>query len=157
MVDVSAQYPPQVLREYSRSLAAIPGDANVDAALLLAGSRGAVAPDDPRSTATRAAVRRELARDHFVYRFRQGPGRLEDAEGAFVLCGFLMAMAEHAAGDTRSAARYFERNRAACGPPGLFSEEFDVRQRQLRGNLPQAFVHAVMLEAAAQLANDTEG
>jgi alpha,alpha-trehalase len=129
-----------------------PGDHNVDAALLLAGIRGAVPPDDPRSTATREAVRHDLARDHFVYRFQQGAGRLEDAEGAFVLCGFLMALAEYAAGAGVSAARYFERNRGACGPPGLFSEEYDVRQRQLRGNIPQAFVHAVMLEAASVLA-----
>ena len=134
-----------------------PDDKHVDAALLLAGIRGAVAPEDPRSTATREAVRDDLARDHFVYRFRQGPGSLEDAEGAFVLCGFLMALAEHAAGNTVEAARYFERNRTACGPPGLFSEEFDVRQRQLRGNLPQAFVHAVMLESAARLAHHSAG
>ena len=52
---------------------------------------------------------------------------------------------------TSRAARWFERNRAACGPPGLFSEEFDVTQRQLRGNLPQAFVHALLLECAATL------
>jgi len=49
---------------------------------------------------------------------------------------------------TVQAARWFERNRAACGPPGLLSEEFDVTQRQLRGNLPQAFVHALLLECA---------
>ncbi len=49
-----------------------------------------------------------------------------------------------------AAARWFERNRAACGPPGLLTEEFDVEQRQLRGNLPQAFVHALLLECAAQ-------
>ena len=30
---------------------------------------------------------------------------------------------------------------SACGPSGLFSEEHDVAQRQMRGNLPQAFVH----------------
>ena len=35
---------------------------------------------------------------------------------------------------------------------GLFSEEYDVTQRQLRGNLPQAFVHALMLECCARLA-----
>lgn len=40
---------------------------------------------------------------------------------------------------------------AACGPPGLLAEEYDVRQRQLRGNLPQAFVHAMLLEAAQRL------
>jgi GH15 family glucan-1,4-alpha-glucosidase len=50
-----------------------------------------------------------------------------------------------------TAVRYFERNRAACGPPGLFSEEYDVTQRQLRGNLPQAFVHAMLLECAVTL------
>ena len=50
------------------------------------------------------------------------------------------------------AARWFERNRAACGSPGLFTEEYDVEQRQLRGNFPQAFVHAAMLETARRLA-----
>ena len=129
-----------------------PTDDNVDAALLLAGLRGAVAPDDPRTTATVDAVREELCRDHYVYRFRQSAGPLEDAEGAFLLCGFLMALAEQAAGNLVEAMRYFERNRAACGPPGLYSEEYDVRQRQLRGNIPQAFVHALMLEASARLA-----
>lgn len=51
-----------------------------------------------------------------------------------------------------AASRWFERNRAACGPPGLYSEEYDVVQRQLRGNLPQAFVHALLLESASRLA-----
>jgi GH15 family glucan-1,4-alpha-glucosidase len=32
------------------------------------------------------------------------------------------------------------------------AEEFDVEQRQLRGNLPQAFVHATLLEASIRLA-----
>ena len=49
--------------------------------------------------------------------------------------------------------RYFERNRAACGPPGLFGEEYDVAQRQLRGNIPQAFVHALLVETALRLAH----
>ena len=47
--------------------------------------------------------------------------------------------------------RWFERNRGALGPPGLFTEEFDVVQRQLRGNLPQAFVHALLIESATHL------
>jgi alpha,alpha-trehalase len=56
-----------------------------------------------------------------------------------------------ACGDTTAAARWFERNRAARGPADLYTEEYDVRQRQLRGNLPQAFVHAGMLECAVRL------
>jgi len=50
------------------------------------------------------------------------------------------------------ACRYFERNRAGCGTPGLFSEEYDIRERQLRGNLPQTFVHALTFEASSRSA-----
>jgi alpha,alpha-trehalase len=68
-----------------------------------------------------------------------------------VLCGFQMALATHQQGNQVEAVRWFERNRGALGPPGLFTEEFDVVQRQLRGNLPQAFVHALLIEAAVTL------
>jgi GH15 family glucan-1,4-alpha-glucosidase len=62
-----------------------------------------------------------------------------------------MSMATHQQGDRVEAVRWFERNRAALGPPGLFTEEYDVVQRQLRGNLPQAFVHALLIESAVTL------
>jgi GH15 family glucan-1,4-alpha-glucosidase len=126
-----------------------PGDDRLDASLLLAAVRGAVPPDDPRSLATLAGVEGELAEDGYAYRYRADHRPLGDAEGAFLLCGFWMALAWWQQGDSERALRWFERNRAACGPPGLLSEEFDVRQRQLRGNLPQAFVHALLLECAA--------
>jgi hypothetical protein len=126
-------------------------DQRVDASLLLPALRGAVDPRAPVSTATVDAVRRDLGRDGYVYRFRQAPGPLAEAEGAFVLCGFQMALATHQQGDQVEAVRWFERNRGALGPPGLFTEEFDVVQRQLRGNLPQAFVHALLIEAAITL------
>jgi GH15 family glucan-1,4-alpha-glucosidase len=91
----------------------------------------------------------ELIEDGYAYRYRPDERALGEAEGAFLLCGFWMALAWYQQGDQARAARWFERNRAACGPPGLLSEEFDVRQRQMRGNLPQAFVHALLLECAA--------
>ncbi|HEY3893932.1 MAG TPA: glycoside hydrolase family 15 protein [Pseudonocardiaceae bacterium] len=128
-----------------------PDHPGVDGALLLPAIRGALPATDPRSVATYHAVRQDLSEDGYVYRFRQDPRPLGEAEGAFLLCGFLMALAAHQQGDTVMAARWFERNRAACGPSGLFSEEYDVTQRQLRGNLPQAFVHALMLEASLRL------
>ncbi|HEX5349015.1 MAG TPA: glycoside hydrolase family 15 protein [Pseudonocardiaceae bacterium] len=93
-----------------------------------------------------------MAAQGYVYRFRQDRRPLGEAEGAFLLCGFHLALAAHQQGEPVAAARWFERNRAACGPPGLFSEEYDVTQRQLRGNLPQDFVHALMLETSARLA-----
>ena len=127
-----------------------PGDQRPDAALLLAAIRGAIPAADPRSIATLQAVRDELTEDGYCYRFRPDERPLGESEGAFLLCGFLMALAYAQQGDHVAAARWFERNRAACGSPGLCAEEFDVHQRQLRGNLPQAFVHALLLECAVQ-------
>ncbi|WP_433590656.1 glycoside hydrolase family 15 protein [Nocardia sp. CA-145437] len=125
-----------------------PQHPEVDAALLLPIIRGAVPLDDPRVRATVSAIARELSSDYYVYRYRDGENPLGGNEGAFLLCGFAMAIATADLSLPVTAARYFERNRAACGTPGLFAEEFDVAQRQLRGNLPQAFVHALLLEAS---------
>jgi alpha,alpha-trehalase len=133
-----------------------PDDERVDASLLLPVVRGSLPPNDPRTLATAAAVRKELSIDGFVFRFRHDSRPLYMAEGAFLLCGFWMALAEHVHGNPVAAARLFERNRAACGPATLYTEEYDVRQRQLRGNLPQAFVHAAMLECAVRLSRDVE-
>lgn len=63
-----------------------------------------------------------------------------------------MALSDHQQGNDLAALQWFERGRTACGPPGLLAEEYDVRQRQLRGNLPQAFAHALLFEAAHLLA-----
>ena len=66
-------------------------------------------------------------------------------------------MALHQQGDEVASVAWYERMKAACGPPQLYSEEYDVVERQMRGNLPQAFVHAVMLEAGARLAGPAGG
>jgi alpha,alpha-trehalase len=131
-----------------------PDDERVDAALLTAVIRGGTDLADPRNIATTEAVRTELSADGFVYRFRHDDRPLHKAEGAFTLCGFWMSLVEQAYGNPVAAAHWFERNRAACGPAALYTEEYDVHQRQLRGNLPQAFVHAGMLECAVTLSRD---
>ena len=134
-----------------------PDDDRVDAALLLPAIRGAVPATDPRSLATLGAIAADLSSEGYLYRYRHDQRPLQEAEGAFVLCGFLMALATHQLGRTSEAVGWFERNRAACGPPALFTEEFDTHQHQLRGNLPQAFVHAAMFESSARLARPWGG
>ena len=134
-----------------------PDDGKVDASLLLAQIRGAVPPEDPRSRATLTTVEANLVDDGYCYRFRAEDQPLGEAEGAFLVCGFWLALAHAGQGDRARALARFERNRAACGTPGLFAEEFDVGQRQLRGNLPQAFVRALLLETAVRLDGDDGG
>jgi alpha,alpha-trehalase len=126
-----------------------PDDDRVDASLLLAQIRGAMPPDDARSVATRRAVTEELSSDGYVYRYRQKGARLGDDEGAFLICNFWLAMACLGAGEVVEGVRWFERSRSSSGSPGLLAEEYDVEQHQLRGNLPQAFVHAALVECAA--------
>ncbi len=129
-----------------------PDDAGNDAALLMPSLRGALAADDPRTTATLTSYLAELTDAGYAYRFRHDDRRLSDAEGSFVLCGFMVALAQHRQGQEVDARAWYERTRAACGPPQLFSEEYDSHQHQMRGNLPQAFVHALMIECSALLA-----
>lgn len=133
-----------------------PTQQRVDASLVLPTVRGALAPDDPRSAATREAVLHELSTDGHVYRFRHDDRPLADAEGSFTLCGLIMALALAQLGRYPEAVHYFERARAACTNSGLYTEEYDTRQHQLRGNLPQAFVHAFFIEASVALGGQLE-
>jgi GH15 family glucan-1,4-alpha-glucosidase len=130
-----------------------PDDDRCDAALLLPQVRGLLGADDPRSVATLRTVCDELTLDGYVFRYSVHDQPLGVEEGAFLLCGYWLSMALADAGEVAHARALFERNRAACGPAALFTEEYDVTQRQLRGNLPQAFVHALMLETACRLSD----
>lgn len=133
-----------------------PDDPALDAALLLPGLRGAVPAQDPRTSLTLTAYLRDLTRDGYAYRFRHDQRPLADAEGSFLLCGYLVALSHYQQGDREQARAWYERTRAACGPPELFSEEYDVQQHQMRGNLPQAFVHALAIETAIRLGSEGE-
>jgi alpha,alpha-trehalase len=95
-----------------------PQDQGLDAALLLASIRGAILADDPRNRQTLCAYLAELTEDGYAYRFRHDERPLQDAEGAFLLCGFILALAAHQQGNEVDAMRWFERSRAACGPAG---------------------------------------
>ena len=70
-----------------------PDDTRLDAALLLPAIRGAIPHDDPRSLATLHAFAQELTDDGYAYRFRPDERPLGDAEGAFLLCGFIASLA----------------------------------------------------------------
>ncbi len=130
-------------------------DPGLDAALLLPPLRGALPIEDPRSLSTFHAYLQALTRNGYAYRFRHDDRPLADAEGAFLLCGFLVALTHHRLGNAVEARSWYETTRAATGPPQLFSEEYDAVQHQMRGNLPQAFVHALHLETAATLSAGT--
>ena len=72
--------------------------------------------------------------------------KLGEAEGAFVLCGFTIALAQWHQGDM-NALRWFERTRAVCGTPAAGRGVRRPAAPTTR-EPPQGFVHAALLNSS---------
>jgi len=123
------------------------GRTSMDAALLLLPRTGFVAYDDDRMIRTVDAVREELEVDGLLRRYRVRDG-LGGKEGAFLPASFWLAECLARQGRTDEARTVFERAVSAGNDLGLFSEEYDVRGRQMLGNFPQGLSHLSHIMAA---------
>ncbi len=120
----------------------------LDASSLLISIVGFLPPDDPRVTATIAAVMDRLTDARgLVLRYRADDG-LDGVEGSFLLCSFWLAQALALAGRAGDARRVFDRAVGHGNDLGLFSEEVDTETGELIGNFPQAFSHVGLVNAA---------
>ena len=124
---------------------------DLDAALLVIPLVGFLDGRDPRVASTVAAIRRGLARDELVYRYRGADGLAGD-EGAFVLCSCWLVEALAHLGQLDEAHRLFERLLARRSAVGLLAEEIDPTSGEQLGNYPQAFSHIGLINAAVTLA-----
>ena len=95
-----------------------------------------VAPSPPNSPTTASSIASGTT-----------TGRSHEAEGAFLLCGFWMALTAHVPRRRRRGCALVRAEPRRVRPGRPYTEEYDVHQRQLRGNLPQAFVHAACSSA----------
>ena len=127
-----------------------PDTDEVDAALLLLPQTGFCAPDDPRMLRTVARIEETLMRRGFVFRYRTRTGvdGLPGDENAFLACSSWLARQYAATGRDRDAAAIMDRLCAARNDVGLLAEEYDVHAGQLVGNMPQAFSHLTLVQAA---------
>ena len=126
----------------------------LDAALLLLPAVEFVALDDERMIRTAAAVREGLdAGDGLLYRYRRRDG-LDGREGAFLCCSFWLVECLARSGSLKDAHDLFERVVARGNDLGLFSEQFDVDARELRGNFPQGLTHLSHIAAAVALSEN---
>ncbi len=114
---------------------------------------GIVPGDDPLARGTVRAVERDLVRGGLVYRSERDLRRFRrPREGAFLPCTSWLARAQAICGDVASAEATFRRFLATANDVGLFSEEYDVDERHMLGNLPQAFTLAEVILGAHALA-----
>jgi GH15 family glucan-1,4-alpha-glucosidase len=127
-------------------VAAYSGDA-LDASLLQMASLRFLPATDPRIHATVDAIRKNLIKDGWLFRYQ-----LDDGFGhptvAFVICTFWLIEALSVLGRQQEAAEVFEKVRSVIPPLGLISEDFDPVQRRMWGNFPQAYSHVGLIHAA---------
>lgn len=126
------------------------GGSNVDASLLLMPIYGFLPGDDPRVVRTLERVRAELGTGPFLHRYRADDG-IGGREGAFLLCGFWLAEALALAGRLDEALDVFSAHAGAANHVGLLAEQVDPATGAPLGNIPQAFSHLGLIQAAARL------
>ncbi|HVX16164.1 MAG TPA: glycoside hydrolase family 15 protein [Pirellulales bacterium] len=124
-----------------------------DASLLMIPMVGFLPPHDPRVQGTVAAIERELLVDGLVmrYRNRQTIDGLPEGEGVFLPCSFWLADNYHLQGRDGDAEALYERLLGLRNDVGLIAEEYDVRQKRMLGNFPQAFTHVGIINTAKNL------
>jgi GH15 family glucan-1,4-alpha-glucosidase len=125
------------------------GSDELDVSILLLPLLGFLPATHPKMRATIEAVRRELSDGWLVYRWKGDTN-------PFVIASFWLIECVALLGQVDDAREGFEEMLTYAGPTGLFSEEIVPATRQMVGNLPQAFSHVGLINAAWRL-SETSG
>jgi GH15 family glucan-1,4-alpha-glucosidase len=138
------------------------GSEDLDASVLMIPLLGFLPIDDPRVTATIAAIEKELVTDGFVRRYRSEPDGghvvqvdgLPPGEGAFLACSFWLADCYVLQGRRDEAWALCDRLLSVSNDLGLLSEEYDPHAKRQLGNFPQAFSHVSLINTARNLSQE---
>jgi alpha,alpha-trehalase len=134
------------------------GDPALDASLLRIPVVGFLPGDDPRVVATIDRIAERLGTGPaLVHRYDtdEVDDGLDGGEGSFLLSSFELVSALVLAGRVEEAQDRFEWLCSRASPLGLYSEEM-AGDGAFLGNLPQAFTHLALVEAAVNLAGADE-
>ena len=124
------------------------GSDELDASVLLMPLVGFVDPRDPRWLATLDAVRDRLTTGPLVHRWA-------DDQNGFLLCSYWLVECEALAGRQAEARRRFEALSAFANDVGILTEMVVPATGEAIGNLPQAFSHVGLINAAWRLTETT--
>ncbi|MFI5288700.1 MAG: glycoside hydrolase family 15 protein [Polyangia bacterium] len=129
------------------SFASIYGGRELDASLLQLVTLRFLPPDDPRVGGTIDAIRRELACDGWLFRYRNDDG-FGKPQVAFTICTFWLVEAMARVGRMDEARDILAGVLGALTPLGLVSEDYEVSTLRMWGNFPQAYSHVGLIHAA---------
>lgn len=122
------------------------GSDRLDASLLPLPLCQFLPAEDERVQSTVDLIKKELAIDGLVCRYRNGESG--GGTGAFALCSFWLVDALAAIGRRAEATRIFEATLARANHLGLYSEEIDPISGEFLGNFPQALTHLGLIGSA---------
>ena len=131
----------------------------LDASTLLAATFGFLPADDPVLYASVCAIADDLTEDGYVLRYRTGEtdDGLSGKEGTFLICSFWLVSALAIVGELDEARDLMERLLAICSSLGLYAEEFEPSTHRHLGNVPQAFSHLALIDAAMRIIAAADG
>lgn len=122
----------------------------LDASLLQMIELRFIAPDNPRFTATFAAIERELRRGDHMLRYA-AEDDFGAPETAFNVCTFWLIEALHIAGRDAEARALFETMLDHRTRSGMLSEDLDYENNELWGNFPQTYSLVGVINCAGLL------
>jgi len=125
----------------------------LDASTLLAPIFGFLPGTDERMHASVLATADELTENGFVLRYKtdETDDGMSGKEGTFLICSFWLVSGLAIVGEEQRARDLMERLLRISSPLGLYAEEFDVETGRHLGNVPQAFSHLALIEAAGRI------
>lgn len=123
---------------------------NPDAANLLLPTLGIIDARDPRFIKTVEAYERLLVEKGFMLRYRN-PDDFGETTSAFTICSFWWAEALALIGRLDEATAVFDRLLSHSNGLGLFSEDIEPNTGALLGNMPQAYTHVGLINAATTI------
>ena len=126
------------------------GSDNLDASSLLMASYGFIEPDDPKFVSTVRKIRKELAQDGLMFRYKNDDD-FGTPTSSFTVCSFWMVKALWQIGEREEAERMFERLLGYSNSLGLFSEDLDFKTKEMLGNFPQGYSHLAVIDCAILL------
>ena len=129
------------------------GSGQLDASLLLLPLVGFLPATDKRIKATVREIEKRLIRKGLVCRYEthSGVDGLPPGEGAFLACSFWLVDNYTLMGRRKDAMRLFGKLKRLANDVGLYAEEYDVLDKRMLGNFPQAFSHVALINSAINL------
>jgi alpha,alpha-trehalase len=125
----------------------------LDASTLLAPIVGFLPGSDERMHASVLAIADELTENGYVLRYKtdETDDGMAGKEGTFLICSFWLVSGLAIVGEEQRARDLMERLLRIASPLGLYAEEYDVDTGRHLGNVPQAFSHLALIEAAGRI------